>query len=336
MNIRVLAWTVCMAAVSVPLAMANDTSARLVSGGLVFGKQLGVVMQSEDLYISPDMIRVRYVFRNETATDLETIVAFPLPETAPSGDIGGGYNFGDGVTANFVDFKTWADGTPVVTQVEQKALALGLDRTEILNRLGVPIGSYIPPTDPRSAFHGLSRLSEAEWGELAALGLLRIDPQGHPSPGWTVATTFYWTQVFPAGKDTVIEHQYRPLTGSSFDAPISSDPDNHDAARAAIRFCISEQDRKALHALHDGKIDGRTYTAFSEELGYILKTAANWSGAIRDFHLVIEAREPIDFVFACLPGLKRISPSRLELSEAQFWPFSDLDVLFVISKPLDN
>ena len=337
MMVSALRFLVLLAAVMPPFtAVANDTSAQMAAGGLVFGKQLGISMQSEDLYISPDIVRVRYVFHNKTDKDLETIVAFPLPEAAPSSDTGGGHNFYDGVSANFLNFKTRVDGQPVVTQVEQKALALGLDRTEILKKYHVPIESYIPPTDQRSAYHGLSRLTEAQWDELAALGLLKIDSQGHPSPGWTVATVFYWNQVFPAGKDTVIEHEYQPLTGSSFDAPISRKPEDEYAARARVRYCISGEDTKAIYELHEGKVDGKTYTAFSEELGYTLKTAANWSGPINNFHLVIEAREPVDFAFACLPGLERKSQSRLEMSQDHFWAFSDLDVLFVISKPLDN
>jgi hypothetical protein len=52
---------------------------------------------------------------------------------------------------------------------------------------------------------------------LISSGLVREIPaeNGRTSlePLWTVKETWYWDQVFPAGRDVVIEHRYQPGAG---------------------------------------------------------------------------------------------------------------------------
>ena len=55
-------------------AIANDTTASTGAGGLVLERTDAIDMISEDLFISVDEIRIRYVFRNRTPSDVETIV----------------------------------------------------------------------------------------------------------------------------------------------------------------------------------------------------------------------------------------------------------------------
>ena len=61
-------------------ALANDSSAELAAGGVVLTKSTGISMESEDLWISVDKIRVSYFFLNTTSDDIQTRVAFPVPE----------------------------------------------------------------------------------------------------------------------------------------------------------------------------------------------------------------------------------------------------------------
>src|SRR5579863_3044319 len=59
---------------------ANDSSAELSVGGLVFTKNTDVSIQSEDLTITPDNVTVRYVFLNESPNPVNLTIAFPLPD----------------------------------------------------------------------------------------------------------------------------------------------------------------------------------------------------------------------------------------------------------------
>src|ERR1700760_2442909 len=70
---------VVIALVAARDARANDGAAGLAAGELAFKHLDGVRMESEDLFISQEAVRVRYAFRNTTDHDIETVVAFPLP-----------------------------------------------------------------------------------------------------------------------------------------------------------------------------------------------------------------------------------------------------------------
>jgi hypothetical protein len=61
-------------------ARANDSTALLEAGGIVLTTSKDVVMQSEELHIARDKVKVAYVFRNTGREDVRTRVAFPVPE----------------------------------------------------------------------------------------------------------------------------------------------------------------------------------------------------------------------------------------------------------------
>ena len=84
---RALGLLLCLGGAAVS---ANDSVATLGAGGLVFTKTEAIAMEQEDLFISEDNIRVAYVFRNTSKKDINTRVAFPVPEfpEEPDMDIG--------------------------------------------------------------------------------------------------------------------------------------------------------------------------------------------------------------------------------------------------------
>jgi Domain of unknown function (DUF4424) len=73
------------AAAPPPFAHANDSTAELATGGLVFVHNDNVEMRSEDLTISAKEIHVRYRFFNKTDKAVTVLVAFPMPEIKVDG-----------------------------------------------------------------------------------------------------------------------------------------------------------------------------------------------------------------------------------------------------------
>jgi hypothetical protein len=59
-------------------SMANDGAAGLSGGDLVFKNLKGVQMEEEDLFISPSIVKVKYLFRNKTKNKITTLIAFPI------------------------------------------------------------------------------------------------------------------------------------------------------------------------------------------------------------------------------------------------------------------
>lgn len=62
------------------LANANDSSAIRVGGRLEYKKTNAIAMLTEDLFISAHKIQVKYTFRNESDSDIEETIAFPIQE----------------------------------------------------------------------------------------------------------------------------------------------------------------------------------------------------------------------------------------------------------------
>src|ERR1700674_1001108 len=92
------------------VSRANDSSAELAVGGLVFTKNSDVSIESEDLTVTPGAVTVRYVFLNQSTSPVTLTVAFPLPDV----DLADGTNvaFPTGDPLNFVGFSTKVDTQP--------------------------------------------------------------------------------------------------------------------------------------------------------------------------------------------------------------------------------
>src|SRR5690349_8021384 len=125
-------------------ALANDTMSTLGAGGLIFLETEDVKMASEDLYVSPDQVRVKYEFTNNTDHDVETLVAFPLPDIKGDGDFMVSIPTED--PENIFGFETLFEGKPVDATLHQYAFATNIDYTSYLNDLGVPLTPFGPTT----------------------------------------------------------------------------------------------------------------------------------------------------------------------------------------------
>ena len=320
---RILALSlVLLAATAATAALANDGSFELAAGGLVLTQNHSVEMVSEDLYVSTREVHVRYVFRNRTGRDVSTIVGFPLPDrTLPE--------FDADATEWPTGFSTRVDGRPVALQVERRAMVGDVDHAALLTGLGVPLvegGGGVEAA--------LAALAPADRERLVALGVARR-PELVPDavmPAWTVRETWYWQQLFPAGRDVVVEHSYRPATGGTVVAQLA-DPEHwdSDSVRAAVRrHCV---DRRFLDAVRRGAARAGHGSAFDElRVGYILRTGASWRAPIRDFRLVVDKGDPRNLLSFCGEGVRRLDASRFEIRRRNWRPDRDLDIL--IMRPL--
>ena len=70
---------IALMVLSSTLLSANDATAVLGTGGIVLQKSDDIVMEEEELLISQELIRVKYVFYNSSDQAITTRVAFPLP-----------------------------------------------------------------------------------------------------------------------------------------------------------------------------------------------------------------------------------------------------------------
>jgi hypothetical protein len=310
-------------------ALANDSTAELGAGGLVYVTTEAIAMTSEDLFISMDEVRVRYTFENKSDRDVTTLVAFPMP------DIRGSLDFMEAVPVddpvNFLGFRTTVDGKPVEAKVQQRVSALGIDQTEFLTGLGIPLAPQLDAT--RAA---LDKLPQDQWQGLIDRGIAIPDEfdagkgwEKHLAPNWLLSTAYYWEQVFPAGKTVIVEHSYHPSVGTTAGTSVAqpefgtSDWDK----QYKDRFCIEDSFIKGARKAAAGRAEDDYLMEFRIE--YILKTAANWAGAIDRFHVTIDKGKPGNLVSFCGTGVKKTGPTTFEMSVENFYPERDLDILIL-------
>jgi hypothetical protein len=318
-------------------AFANDSTAELSTGGLIFVRNQDVEMRSEELTISTKQIDVRYRFFNRSDKDVTVLVAFPMP------DINGDDEQIDNLAVptedpvNILNFATTVDGKPVKTAVEQRVSALGIDRTDMLRSLNVPFAPHLPSTDD-----ALTRLPKDKWEELIRLGIAEVvesdsgkGMEQRLSARWTLRTTFYWQQTFPAKKEVVIEHRYTPSVGQSVQTFLA-DPDNEGEdgfEEFQQKYCLEKSFYDAV-ARATKITKSQNGAPFSEHrIEYILKTGGNWAGPIGDFRLVIDKGEASSLLSFCGDDVKRLSPTRFEIRLTDFVPESDLSILILRRLP---
>ena len=329
MRIARIAVASVMALAAAP-ALANDSTAELAAGGLVLTKSPAIEMRAEDLYISAKQVRVRYRFTNTSARDVTVLVAFPMPDITTEG-VDDMISIPTQDPRNILGFSTTVDGKPVVAQVEQHAIKNGVDRTTYLQGLGVPLAPHLQSTNKL-----IDRLAQSRKDELVRLGLAVIDEydvgkgmEKHWEATWTLKTTCFWRQTFPAGREIVVEHRYKPSVGESAGTSWGSSYFEKDPSYAERRrhYCVDDD---FLASVRRSKKPGEDYAPLQEErIEYILTTGANWKAPIGDFRMVVDKGDPAYIVSFCGEGVRKIGPTQFEVRHANYTPTRDVSILIL-------
>ena len=314
---------ICIAALISAPALADDSSAMLGAGGLVFTKQADIRMAAENLFISPKQVKVRYEFVNDGKKDVETVVAFPMPDI----DVREFFYEPLGTTLentkNFMGFVLSVDGRAVTPTLDERAVLDGKDVTAQVKAAALPVN--IAGSDLGEK---VAKLAPDVRKKLAAQGIVETD-DNDTHPHWIAKTSYWWHQVFPAGKTVVIEHRYQPVTGQSFFGELSLTTKEQwdevngnfcidDATKAAIRAKIARLDKKGANGAY----------LQSTRTEFVLKTANNWKGPIGKFHLTADKMAPGNVLSMCWGNdLKKTGPTTFESTRENFAPARDIKIL---------
>jgi len=293
---------------------ANDSTAKLGAGGPVFSRNDDVEMTSEDLFVSREEVIVDYKFHNRSSRDVTSLVAFPLPDLEYQADVDVGIPSPDSV--NFVDFVTLVDGRRIEADVELKSNLQGVDKTEELKRLGMPLNPY-------EASSVINAASKSVLDQMRQENLLDENNQ----PLWKLKTVFYWQQTFPKDRTIEISHRYKPIAGGSVMTSIHQIPTNADMREAYKKYCVEPS---LIDTVNRSIKPGEDYPRFGElNVEYILTTGANWASPIRHFRLVVDKGSPRNLVSFCGEGVRKIGPTRFEIIATDFVPKQNLNVLIL-------
>jgi len=309
--------------------MANDSEAEVGIGGIALKSGSAIIMASEDLFVSEEVIRVKYRFENPTDREIRTTVAFPLPGQ-PRAIMWQWYQSQEKQDWSAFAFSTKVDGKPVRLTPMELAVIGTRDVTAQVKASGLPFDWYVDEPFDKS----VEALSDARREALLRQGLLVRDPQfeGNVVPAWDVATWFVREQVFPARSAITVEHEYKPVVGGAVGGSLypSYRKENPGILKEfRDTFCtddalIAGVDRKLASARAGNSMYyGETWVS------YVLSPGANWNGPIRDFRLVVDKGAPGNLVSFCMEGVKKISPSQFEVRKRDFTPKGELRVLIL-------
>lgn len=345
---RVLGTAALLLCVGMPV-LANDTTAQLSTGGLLFVANDNIEMLSEHLSISESEIEVVYEFNNKLDTPQTLLVAFPMPdvENGPESmiDVPITYAGNIGMDAsdpdNLFGFTTSFNGQKVSATLHQYAVHNNIDYTKLLAKYGLapnPLGEDV-----------YARLNELPAEAAAALkhnGLIfgmEYDAgagwQSDYMPLWTLRSTYSWEAVFPPGKSEVI-HRYRPSVGGtvgvSFIPP--ADDDGYFARRLddyRHKYCLEDDFIAAVKASAMEK-DGWTAYPYTESwISYVWSTGNNWAGPIGSFTLTIDKGSSDALVSFCGENVTKTGPTTFEMTATNWFPPWDRELDILLLRKVD-
>ena len=286
-------------------------------------------MVSEDLFVSPAQVRVRYVFRNRAP---RPSASRRLPDAGPRPDLRD-----ESEVAYPGDFHTGSRAARCGCQVERRAMLRGVDRSAAR-----PPAHAVAPARRQSRSPSppcIERLPRADAGSGSpALGLDRLDPRragtsrsfrpgrsGRPGTG---------TRSFPPAA-TSRRARYAPGVGGTPACRLASRDYRQRRqwpANAAPTIASTPTSSPAL----DGCSARRARRQLSEEqrLRYILTTGGNWRSPIGDFRLVVDkgdraTRSSASAARACAGSARPSS----RCASRNWRPDRDLAVLIVHRTP---
>ena len=295
--------------------MANDSTGYVATGGVQYLKNKDIQMYSEDLFISKKIIQVDYQFKNLSQKDVTETILFPLPKIE---------NFFE---SDFADterllksFKVQINGKSIQPEMHVRTFILTdeksapVDLTDAFKQCGFSEKEMLNPWNRQNYEYEAFETKLRGCSNAALRKALPKDKEEVIT--WSSQVIYSWKQTFKANALTHVQHQYAPLVGGS----VALYPEEDTKA-----YCM---DRNFKAGLKKAKSQQAPYQA----LGYILKTGANWAKPIQDFKLTIE-RDAGELVSFCWAGkVKNISPTRFQMSEKNFVPQQDLDIIFVHAK----
>ncbi|UPY38226.1 DUF4424 family protein [Sediminicoccus sp. KRV36] len=305
-----------------PPALANDSSAAIGLGGLTLTRSAEIRLDQQELFISRTQVRVNYVFTNTTDRDIETLVAFPLPDFTHS-PVERVPDY-----ARDLNFRTLVDGRPLALELVQRATFRGKDITDRLRGLGLPL---VGGADERFEY-AANALPEATRAALVreelVLGHFGNGRTTIDEPAWTVTSSITRRQIFPGGRSLRVQHSYTPFAGGSVGGRLSPrHRQSADFRAARAQFCMDDSFIAALDRRTSRAANGSDYSEVW--LQYMLTPGGNWAGPIRDFRLVVDKGNPGSIVSFCGEGVRRLDDRRFEMRLRDVTPSRELDILIV-------
>jgi len=335
--VRYLAIALFAAVTSVPALAANESALELSTGGLVFVRNENLEILWEDLAISPSEISISYRIFNKSENEVPVLIVFPMPDihietpddsfAVPTND-----------PVNLLAFSVSVNGEPVSPAVEQRVIAAGLDRTELLRNLNIPLAPHLASTN-----QALDRLPPDKRDDLRRIGLAEIEEDdsgagmiNHLAARWTLQTTFLWQQSFAPRAETLIEHRYKASLGTSPQTQLGSPNEAKESWYDDYkeRYCFNYEFLAALERARKAT-ESKFGAPYAEQrIEFAHKTWVNGLGTpVKEFRLTVDKGSPDNLVSFCGEEATKISETKSQMFKSDYRPDGIFGVLFLKRLP---
>ncbi|WP_294541221.1 DUF4424 family protein [uncultured Rhodoblastus sp.] len=320
-------------------ALAAESLTELATGGIEFLKvsdNAALVLDSEEVRLTPTRSTFSYIVSNKGAIPLELVLGFRFPELDFS-DPDAQYAIPGSDPVNFLNATVRIDGAAAPFAITQRALLDGKDVTDLLRQTKValvPVGQFqnqLADTAPelRDKLVGQGLIVESGTS---------IDGKPLFFPSWTVKTSSTRRVVVPPAGSIRIELQYRPSVGVGPDTVLRKPLRDQKGLEADVRgkratFCVDEAFLNGLDKLagvEEANVNG------VKELRLHLKTKMYSASSIPATHykLVVDKESTQRILSFCAGELKKISETSFEMRADNYVPSAEINILMIDRKGL--
>ena len=297
-------------------AHAAESLTELATGALDFANvsdPASFVLQSEDIYVSPKTVRVRYDIQNSGPNPLDIGYAFKFPDLDFS-DPDTDYAIPGQDPVNFLGVSVKVNGKPAALKFSQRASFDNKDVSATLREAKlalVPIGVFQ---------NEISLANPEARDKLKGLGLIvesGVTPEGTPLffPGWTVRTSAAGKLTIAPQDKVSIELNYLTSLGSSPDSALRKAVRSQEGAGALVAkrtrdYCIDASFLGGLDKIAGA--DEANQAGVREKRILLSASSGAFAPTALDYRLVVDKGAPLSLVSFCSENLKKISPTQFE------------------------
>ena len=324
---------VAAAIMSTPLLASDELS----TGGLILARHPNLEVTSQELAISASEISARYRVQNTSDRAVSVLATFPMPEIAIEGaDDAPALPTDDPI--NLLAVAVVVNGKPISPAVEQRVIAAGLDRTQLLRSLGIPFAPHLSSTR-----EVVDRLPADRVEELRGIGLIDAEPhataagmQNRFAPRWALQTTFFWEESFAANSETVIELRYKPSVGRSDRTLLGSANQAKESWYEEYdeKYCFGHEFLAAVERARKATNSNPGAPFAEQRLDYAHKTwITGLASPMKEFRLTVDKGGADNLVSLCEESARKTSETEIEVKKTNYTPDGSLSILFLSKLP---
>jgi hypothetical protein len=297
-------------------AFAAESLTELATGALDFvsvSDPAAFVLQSEDIYVSPKIVRVHYEIQNAGANALDIGYAFKFPDL-DFFDPDVEYAIPGVDPQNFLGIVVKSNGKPAALKFTQQAWFDNKDVSATLRdaKLAfVPVGSFQ---------NEISTAGPDMRAKLVKLGLIvasGVSADGAPLyfPSWTVRTSAAGRlSIAPLSKAS-LELAYMTSLGSSPDSVLRKAVRSQQGAGALVAqrnkdYCVDSSFLGGLDKIAGA--DEANQARVREKRIQISASSGAFAPPALDYRLVVDKGNALSLVSFCSENLKKIGATQFE------------------------